>query len=60
MLAVISGSLFYAAINIRDIVVLKLRLGEGGKMRLAFDDRQTAETAVSHLTEEGFRAWIRA
>ncbi|MFO7767542.1 MAG: prephenate dehydrogenase [bacterium] len=59
VLSRIAGSLVPHDINIRDIEVLKVREGEGGTMRLAFDGEQTARDAVRHLKEEGFRAWVR-
>ena len=59
VLAGIASSLAASSINIRDIEVLKVREGEGGTMRLAFDDIETAERAVKRLTDEGLRAWIR-
>ena len=59
ILSRIAGSLAPHGINIRDIEVLKVREGEGGTMRLAFDAEQIAREAVGHLTDEGFRAWVR-
>jgi prephenate dehydrogenase len=59
VLSRITGSLAEHAINIRDIEVLKVREGEGGTMRLAFDSRELAESAVRHLADVGFRAWVR-
>lgn len=59
VLSRIAGSLAPHGINIRDIEVLKVREGEGGTMRLAFDEEQIAREAVDHLMDEGFRAWVR-
>ncbi len=59
VLSRIAGTLAPHDINIRDIEVLKVREGEGGTMRLAFDGEPAAREAVHHLKEEGFRAWVR-
>lgn len=55
----IAGCLSRRSINIRDIEVLKVREGEGGTMRLAFDSGEDAEAAVRYLEEEGFQSWVR-
>jgi prephenate dehydrogenase len=41
-------------INIRDIEVLKVRLLEGGTIRLSFETEQDRETAMKLLSEIGF------
>lgn len=43
-------------INIKDIEVLKVREGEGGTIRLAFESQMIAKKAVSILTKNGFCA----
>ena len=43
-------------LNIKDIEVLKVREGEGGTIRLAFDSPAVAQTAVALLKESGFTA----
>ena len=55
-IAEISVKLAQANINIKDIEVLKVREGEGGTIRLAFDSHPTALEAVSVLSENGFSA----
>jgi len=59
VLSRISTCLAENAINIRDIEVLKVRLGDGGTMRLAFGTADEADSAVRLLTGEGFRSWIK-
>jgi len=59
VLSRIAGTLSTHSINIRDIEVLKVRVGEGGTMRLAFDSLKEAEAAVGLLAQEGFQAWVR-
>jgi prephenate dehydrogenase len=41
-------------INIRDIEVLKVRLLEGGTMRLSFESEKNREVAIELLSEKGF------
>lgn len=43
-------------INIKDIEVMKVREGEGGTIRLAFETSAISAEAVSILTENGFSA----
>ena len=43
-------------INIVDIEILRVREGEGGSARLAFNDRTAAETAVQLLNDHGYTA----
>ena len=43
-------------INIKDIEVMKVREGEGGTIRMAFESSRTAERAVSVLNANGFFA----
>ncbi|MDG5813578.1 prephenate dehydrogenase [Chitinispirillales bacterium ANBcel5] len=53
-IASISCELAKNDINIKDIEVLKVREGEGGTIRLAFDSDQTAQNAMKLLVEKGF------
>jgi prephenate dehydrogenase len=59
IIAAISNSLADRKINIKDIEVVKVREGEGGTIRLAFDSRDTARTAIDILKATGFTAWER-
>lgn len=52
-----TGHLFEAEINIKDIELQKIREGTGGTFRLAFDRASVAEEAVAVLTEAGYQAW---
>ena len=58
-IARIAGILARQEINIKDIEVLKVREGEGGTIRLAFESRDAAGAAVSLLAETGYTARIR-
>ncbi len=60
VLSRISTCLSNNSINIRDIEVLKVRLGDGGTMRLAFSTSEEAHSAVRLLSNEGFRSWVKA
>ncbi len=55
-IAKISGILADENINISDIEVLKVREGEGGTLRLAFEGNREADKAVELLTREGYEA----
>jgi prephenate dehydrogenase len=46
-------------INIKDIEVLKVREGEGGTLRLAFDSEASREQAMVILERVGFRCSLR-
>ncbi len=46
-------------LNIKDIEVLKVREGEGGTMRLAFETQKQALQAIEELKRQGFRARAR-
>jgi prephenate dehydrogenase len=48
-----------AAINIKDIEILRIREGDAGTLRLAFENDAAFENAVRLLTEHGFKAWRR-
>jgi len=54
IIAKISNVLAEKGINIRDIEVLKVRLLEGGTMRLSFESEKNREKAIDLLTEQGF------
>jgi len=54
VIAKISNTLSKKGINIRDIEVLKVRLLEGGTMRLSFESEKNREKAIALLTEQGF------
>jgi prephenate dehydrogenase len=54
IIAHIAVPLAEAGINVRDIEVLKVREGEGGTLRLAFDDREISERARLLLASAGF------
>jgi prephenate dehydrogenase len=56
IIARIATSLAAENININDIEVLKVREGEGGTIRLAFDSAAVAEKAVAILQKAGFQA----
>lgn len=52
----ISQILAQNSINIKDIEVLKVREGEGGTIRLAFENQLIASNAVFLLTKNGYPA----
>jgi prephenate dehydrogenase len=56
IIALIAASLAEKKINISDIEVLKVREGEGGTIRLAFDSPAVAQEAVALLRQSGFTA----
>jgi prephenate dehydrogenase len=49
-----------AKLNIKDIEILRIREGEGGTLRLAFENDGAVEKAVALLTGHGFKAWRRS
>ncbi len=59
VIAEIATVLAQANINIKDIEVLKVREGEGGTLRLAFDNEELAQEAISHLVSLGYNARMR-
>ena len=59
VIAGLSTPLGDKGINIKDIELLKVREGEGGTFRLAFESRALAEEAVTELERAGFRARLR-
>ena len=48
-----------AEINIKDIEILRIREGDAGTLRLAFENDAAVEAAVRLLAKEGFKAWRR-
>jgi prephenate dehydrogenase len=60
VIARIATSLADKGINIKDIEVMKVREGEGGTLRLAFERRDEAEQAVALLGEIGFPSRVRS
>jgi prephenate dehydrogenase len=48
-----------AKLNIKDIEILRIREGEGGTLRLAFENDTAVEQAVAILTDCGFKVWRR-
>ena len=56
VLAHITGTLFEAEINIKDIELLKIREGTGGAFRLSFANEALADAAVEVLERAGCRA----
>jgi prephenate dehydrogenase len=59
IIAAISTALAEAEINIKDIEVLKVREGEGGTLRLAFESDSDRERAIAILAGKGFKAQPR-
>lgn len=53
----ISGHLFEADINIKDMELQTIREGTGGTFRLAFEDGATAEEAAAVLSDGDYEAW---
>lgn len=60
MIAKISNLLANDNINIKDIEVLKVREGEGGTIRLAFENVEISQKAIYILNQNGFSARERA
>jgi prephenate dehydrogenase len=56
IIATIAATLADRDINISDIEVLKVREGEGGTIRLAFESPLLARQAIDLLQQAGFRA----
>jgi prephenate dehydrogenase len=59
VIASIAGPLATKGLNIKDIEVLKVREGEGGTMRLAFESQEVARAAIAELQAAGFSARLR-
>jgi prephenate dehydrogenase len=57
---VILRYLSQAKLNIKDIEILRVREGEGGTLRLAFENDGAVDQAVTILTDRGFKAWRRS
>jgi len=60
VIAGIAGDLAGAGINIKDIEVLKVREGEGGTLRLAFDEESEAREAIGIMERNGYSARMRS
>ncbi len=56
VIAAISTALAEERINIKDIEVLKVREGEGGSLRLAFESESDRRRAIAVLGKVGFEA----
>jgi prephenate dehydrogenase len=56
IIAKIAESLAAGRINIKDIEVMKVREGEGGTIRLAFESQDVAHAAIVLLQQAGFTA----
>jgi prephenate dehydrogenase len=56
VIARIAGTLAEIGVNIKDIEVMKVREGEGGTLRLAFEDDTAAANAIRRLEDIGFSA----
>ena len=56
VIAEIANALANQEININDIEVMKVREGEGGTLRLGFEDADAAERALRVLTDLGYVA----
>jgi prephenate dehydrogenase len=56
IIAEIANALAARRINIKDIEVMKVREGEGGTIRLAFESSAVAQAAISVLQQAGFTA----
>lgn len=52
----ITGHLLEADLNVKDIELQTVREGTGGTFRLAFEEDQAAEAAVSVLSDAGYEA----
>ncbi|UCE06945.1 MAG: prephenate dehydrogenase/arogenate dehydrogenase family protein, partial [bacterium] len=59
IIARFSGVLAKNNINIKDIEVLKVREGEGGTIRLAFENEADRQKAVDLIREAGFSCYAR-
>ena len=59
VIAKVSAALAGKGINIQDIEVLKVRIGEGGSLRLGFATHALAEEAVRVLAAHEFTARVR-
>jgi prephenate dehydrogenase len=59
VIAKFSTALAKNNINIKDIEVLKVREGEGGTIRLAFENEADRQKAVDLIREAGFSCYAR-
>ncbi|AFN75167.1 Prephenate dehydrogenase [Melioribacter roseus P3M-2] len=58
VLAKITSALYEAGINIRDLELLKIRLGSGGTFRISFETQQDADKAKHIIESIGFTTRI--
>lgn len=58
-IAGVVGLLAAAKLNIKDIEILRIREGEGGTLRLAFEDAPALAQAVEILRAKGFQVQVR-
>ncbi|MBT3343355.1 MAG: prephenate dehydrogenase/arogenate dehydrogenase family protein [Gemmatimonadetes bacterium] len=56
VIAQIATLLAAQRVNINDIEVVKVREGEGGTLRLGFEDDEAADRALAILADHGYRA----
>ncbi len=59
VLSEITTKLAGADINIKDVEVMKIREGEGGTLRFAFETEESAQEAIRHLEAIGYHARMR-
>lgn len=59
VIAKIAVTLADKNINIRDIEILKVRLLEGGTMRLSLESEKERDAAIALLKKKGFNCWKR-
>jgi prephenate dehydrogenase len=59
MIALMANTCAKININIKDIEVLKVRENEAGTIRLAFESKEIAKTAVELFKKLGLSAWER-
>lgn len=59
VISLISSTLSEHDLNIKDIEVIKIREGEGGTIKLAFETASIAQNAIAILNKKGFSAWER-
>lgn len=58
-IAGVVGILAQEELNIKDIEILRIREGEGGTLRLAFEDADTLTRALVLLSSEGYQVRAR-
>lgn len=60
VIAEISGILADKNVNIKDIEILKMREGDAGTLRLAFESKENRDQAIALLVNHGYSATPRA